>query len=564
MRKGLTLCVAMTLLLLNGDIPVFSENVSEDPYSIYNEYRNSLIALQKDIALISMELQQGKNSQAVYEHIVQTIEKTAVLIGYAEKASHNVPNGFQGSLRGQLESLLEFGLSEEQKSTLMNLGYTEDTINEMMKSLTYYNDFYYHASRGFTPEQRQWFNSIRLTDTQISELQTRIHDHYTQVHTREEGIKQQQTELLYIQLSLSAAALGILVDQEERGKDKLGESENAEEKLLEAIQTVSEDHSSLEKVKAYAKQVYKAAEQKIRKGEEQFMVDYFVGLQIHCGAVTALNGDREFGLTKIQDYGDILSDYANDREFMLSGQITPGEETSSDTVTASGFVGQIEESNEDNNTGYIVLIIKTGKTTAAEILQMLAQMTAPEMVKLMIEKLLQLGTTAKAVLSVGGTIFVLIIEAEPIGGGWVECVVSCTTTDPSGIFIEIFEDKETVETIEAGALDTNLAFCERTGYDRVRKDPMGIVYTIMLAIEVYKNPDNHYFYYMMDNLGGKWVVEVEILEHAGCGRVVRAYRVNCEPYACSGYSDLTILEKWVLCDSFVRVWSRSQSSIVWI
>ena len=233
-----------------------------------------------------------------------------------------------------------------------------------------------------------------------------------------------------------------------------------------------------------------------------------------------------------------------------------------DTVTVPGFVGQVEESNEDNNTGYIILIIKTRKTTAAEILQMLAQMTAPEMVKLAIEKLLQLGTAAKAVLSVGGTIFVLIIEAEPIGGGWVECVVSCTTTDPSGIFIEIFEDKETVETIEAGALDTNLALCERTGYDRVRKDPMLIVYTIMCAMEVYKSPDNHYFYYMMDNSNDKWIVEVEILGHAGCGRVIRAYRVDCD-YICNEIP-CTILEKWVLCDNFVRVWTRSQSSAVWI
>ncbi|MBU7018102.1 MAG: hypothetical protein HXS44_11390, partial [Theionarchaea archaeon] len=485
----------------------------------------------------------------------QTVEKTALLIGNAEKASHNVPNGFQGSLRGQLESLLEFGLSEEQKSTLMNLGYTEDTINKMMKSLAYYNDFYYHASRGFTPEQRQWFYSIGLTDAQISELQTRIHDHYTQVYTREEGIKQQQTELLYIQLNLSAAALGILVDQEERGRDKPDESENAEEKLLEAIQTVSEDRSSLEKVKAYSKQVYKAAEQKIRKGEEQYMVNYFVGLQIHCGAVTALNGDREFGLTRIQSYGDILSDYANGRLILLPEQSSPGEETSSDTVTVSGFVGQVEESNEDNNTGYIILIIKTRKTTAAEILQMLAQMTAPEFVKLVIEKLLGLGTAAKAVLSVGGTIFVLIIEAEPIGGGWVECVVSCTTTDPSGIFIEIFEDKETVATIETKAFDLSLEDCEREGYKELYLDPMQIVYTIMLAMEIYRSPDNHYFYYMVDNSDDEWVVEVEVLGHVGCGRVVEAYRVDCT-YECNDIS-CSILEKWILYDNFVRVWSRS-------
>ena len=477
MKKGLALCVVIMLLLMNSDIPAFSEPVSEDPYSIYTDYRNSLIALQQDIAQISMELQQGKNPQAVFEHVVQTVEKTAVLIGNAEIASHNVPNGFQGSLRGQLESLLEFGLSEEQKSTLVNLGYTEENIAEMMKSLAYYNDFYYHASRGFTSEQLQWFYSIGLTDTQILELEANIFDHYTQVHTREEGIKQQQTELLNIQLNLSEAALRILVDQEDKGKDKSDELKNAEEKLLEAIQTGSEDQSSLEKVRAYSKQVYKAAEQKIRKGEEQYVADFFIGLQVHCGAVTALNGDTEYGLTEIRSYGSVLSEWVSHERAALLSELSSssGEETFTDSATAPGFVGQVEESNEDNNTGYIVLIIKK----------------------------------------------------EGSGEEFAENIVTNAIIPEVIIHISSY-------------------------------------YTIMCAMEVYRSPDNHYFYYMMDNSGGKWVVEVEILGHVGCGRVVRAYKVSCELYTCSGYIDLTILEKWVLCDNFIKVWPKPQSSAVWI
>jgi hypothetical protein len=129
------------------------------------------------------------------------------------------------------------------------------------------------------------------------------------------------------------------------------------------------------------------------------------------------------------------------------------------------------------------------------------------------------------------------------------------TEDPSGIFSQIFEDEDTVATIEAGANNDNIDECERLGYYRVYTDPMQIVYTIMNALEVYRSPDNHYFYYMK-TYTREWVVEVEVLEHECCGRVVRAYEVNCEPYRCSGYSDLTIYEKWVLCDNFTLVWRR--------
>ena len=162
---------------------------------------------------------------------------------------------------------------------------------------------------------------------------------------------------------------------------------------------------------------------------------------------------------------------------------------------------------------------------------------------------------AKFVVGVVAIIYTLITTAPPAGGSWVECVVNCMTEDPSGIFAEIYEDKDTVATIEAGANNGTIDDCERFGYYMVYTDPMQIVYTIMGAVEVYKSPSNHYFYYMVNNLG-KWVVEVEFVEHECCGRVVRAYKVDCEPYQCSGYSNLAICEKWVLCDNFILVWSR--------
>ena len=166
---------------------------------------------------------------------------------------------------------------------------------------------------------------------------------------------------------------------------------------------------------------------------------------------------------------------------------------------------------------------------------------------------------ASLTVKVGGVIFTLIITAPPVGGSWVECVVDCMTQDPSGIFMEIFEDKETVETIEAGVIDRDLEWCHRMGYREVLDDPMQIVYTIMFTLEVYRSPDNHYFYYMENNTDA-WVVEVEILEHAGCGRVVRAFKVNCSYYECDNVYYYSIRKKWVSCDNFTLVWSRLQHS----
>ena len=183
-------------------------------------------------------------------------------------------------------------------------------------------------------------HSFGLTDQQISELQTKIHDHYTQIHTCEEEIKEQKTELLYIQVTLSIAVLDILLNQEDRGNSKSDDLKNAEEKLLEAVSCMAEDQPSLEKVKAYSKQVYKAAEQKIRKGEPQYMVDFFVGLQIHCGAVTALHGDKEFGIKEIKSYEGILSEcILTERVLLLTQPTLTGESHSSDTTPVPGFVG---------------------------------------------------------------------------------------------------------------------------------------------------------------------------------------------------------------------------------
>jgi len=348
MKKGLALSLAAVLFLMMCDIPPISESEGENPYKLYKEYRNSLYALQKDITQIYLEIDK-KNPQAVYEHILQVIEKTARLIGEANTASQNVHDHLQISLQDHMEILLILGFSEEQKENLTNLGYTEEDIAELQTWLLHYNDYYHHVTTGFTLEEMEWFYSVGLTDDQISDLQIVLEKHYTQRHTAQQMVKKHQTELLYIQVSLSIAALQTLSKLDNgKNKDKGKNLEktllNAEEKLLEAIPNVSEDQSSLERVKALSKQVYKAAEQKIRKGENQYLVDFFVGLQVHCGALTALYGDERVGLAEIQKYKGVVAECAASPErpapqpMHISGQPM----SLKDNTPVTNVVGQVE------------------------------------------------------------------------------------------------------------------------------------------------------------------------------------------------------------------------------
>ncbi len=282
MKKGLALSLGVVLFLMMCNISVISESEGENPYKSYKEYRNSLYLLQKDITQVYLKIDK-KNPQAVYEHILQVIEKTARLVGEVNTASQHVHDHLQISLQDHLEILLILGLSEEQKENLTDLGYTEEDINELSNWLLHYNDYYHHVSTGFTPEEMEWFYSVGLTDDEISDVQNILEEHYTQLYTAQQMVKQHQTELLYIQVSLSIAASQILSELDKgKNKNNGNNSEktliNSEKRLLEAIGNVSEDQSSLEQVKALSKQVYKAAEQKIRKGENQYLVDFFVGL----------------------------------------------------------------------------------------------------------------------------------------------------------------------------------------------------------------------------------------------------------------------------------------------
>lgn len=574
--KGLALSLA-ALLLMSCDIPALSGPVS-DPYKIYNEYRDSLYVLQEDIAQIYLELQ-GKNPQAVYEHILQSIEKTAAVIGKAELASHNIHDGLQFSLQSHLELLLRCGLSEKQKTDLIDLGYAEDDMNRLLNSLVHYNDHYHHAVTGFTAEEMERFYSIGLSDEQIAELQTHIEYHYTQVHRFQKVVKHHQEELMYIQVALSLVALQTLLELDHKEKEKSkSELQKAEEKLLEAILNVSEDQSSLEHVKTFSKQVYKAAEQKIRKGEEQYFLDFFVGLQVHCGAFTALNGDPEFGLAEIFLYESVLSECvtSSERSVLPSAQIGEQPPSQIDTVPAATLIeqveelrGQIEESDETNNVGWVVVIIKTPEDPVWEFVMMVfaeifEHKILPDTLKaILVEFLVQIGVEEGVAIfmgHVGGVIFSIIINAPQVGGGWIDHFED----DPTRTFDEIIIDEKTVADIELVAHSSG-PLCISNGYWQIIEygNLHQIAEIVWQAERLYQSPWGFYYYYTGSYSGGEWVVVVEDRKY-GLGRVVEAYKVLCHEFDCGDESYDRIYEKWELCENFTPLWTRSQPNTMWV
>jgi len=565
MKRGLALSLIVALVLMVCDIPALSELVSEDPYHIYSEYKDSLCTLQQDIAQIHLELRQGKNPPAVYEHMLQTVELTATLIGKAELASHNIHDGLQSSLQSHLELLLTQGLSEEQKTDLINLGYTEEDINNLLNSLLHYNDYYHHVITGFSAEEVEWFYSLGLTDEHIAELQDDIYHHYTQVHRFQQVVKHHQEELMYIQVVLSVAALQTLLelDHQEQSKIKSDELQNAEEKLLEAILNVSEDQKSLEHVKAFSKQMYKAAERRIRKGEEQYFLDFFVGLQVHCGALIALYGDPEFGLTKIRLYEGVVSECvaSPERSELPSAQNSEQPSFQGDTVPMTRlmeqteeFEGQIKESDETNNMGWITLLLKTSDCTMWQFVRIvLENYLLPESLRrILVYILVKIGVeegVSAFIGHIGGAIFAIIITAPQVGEGWIDHIEH----DPSGTFDEIIIDEKTVADIEMFAWSIGEP-CVVNGYQAVVKNWWRIAATVRQATNLYKNPWGFYYYYTEFLNGEKWVVMVEDRGY-GLGRVMYAYKVLCEPYGCGTHYE-TITEQWELCENFTKLWSR--------
>ncbi len=545
--------LVVVLLLMMCDIPVSESDY--DTYHLYKKYRDDLYTLQKDITHLYVELHQGKNAQAVYEHLLQTVEKTAVLIGKAELASKDVHEHLQISLKDHIELTLVRGLSESQKENLAALKYTEKDITELLDWLFHYNDYNYHAVIGFTPEEMERFYSLGLTDEHIDELQTIMNDHYTNLYTAQQLVKEHQTELMHIQVSLSVAALPILSELDTHGKEKSA-LQNVEEKLFKAMLTVSDDKSSLEQVKAFSKQVYKTAEQKIRKGSNEYLVDFFIGLQVHCGSLTALYGDTDLGLSEIRFYTNLISECVSPERPLLSmgESLTLGQYLS---VPMEGFVGHVEEFDETNNMGVAYVFVKGSDTTLLQsILLLVSFITCIGQPEFSLQQLVNFlaFTITPTVIIVGaaGAVLLLIITAPAVGHEWPPAV-------PGWI-----EGKEVIIVVEGSYGQGHIAEraqskdkCIAGSHQAILDDKYMIQKIIVHALNLLYNGNNgQYVYYYVDSLGKEWAVFVEEYEN-DYYQLITAYRADCAPFRCRKDNEdyNSIFKKW-LCEGFklVSLW----------
>ncbi len=530
--KKVALGVVVALFMTMCDIPAFSESAL-DEYTVYREYRDDIYRLQQDVAHIYLELHQEKNVQAVYQHVLQVIEKTAALTGEAAVASKDINDDLRASLQNYMEILLIMGLNEEQKSRLMDIGCTEEDIAGFIDWILLYNDYNHHVVTGFTPEEMEQFYAVGLTDEQIYELQTFINDHYAHLHTAQEVVKQQQTELMQVQVSLSLIALKLLENEShsENGKDteKLN---HAEEKLLQAILTVSEDHSSLERVKAYSKQVYKAAEQKIRNGESQYFVDFFVGLQIHCGAVTALHGDVNLGLAHINHYKDVVAECISSERPVLQ-HIQAGEQQAMQPTLGTDFVGQVKESNEVNNMGVITVLVKAPDTTFLQFLMLLftcvgAEMwvnwTLPDLVATL-ESLVATSSVTVSSIATGavGAVILLLITIPPVGlGEWPDAVVGFREGEEIVIIVDGSYGQGHIQD-QAKSDDK----CVRSSHEAITNDPYKIKKIVEKAEKLLYNQYTGRYLYYFTNWAGEWVVVIEEFGGYGIFELITSFRVDC-------------------------------------
>lgn len=454
--------------------------------------------------------------------------------------------------------LLILGLPEDRKLDLMSLGYTEEDIAEFMDWILHYNDYNHHIITGFSPEEMERFYAAGLTDAQISELQAFVNNYYAQLHSAQEVVKQQQTELMQVQVSLSLAALKLLENEnhdKSKNKDKNPDRlQNTEEKLLQTILNVSEDQPSLEKVKASSKQVYKAAEQKIRKGETQYFVDFFTGLQIYCGAVTALNGDAECGLAQITHYKNIVSECAEspERPILQFTQTVKQQAILKHPVLVSDFTGQVEESNEANNMGVITVFVKAPDTTFLQFLMLLFagvgaeawfNWTLPDLT-LSLESLFAGGVTVSSIAAGAvGAVILLVVTIPPVGyEEWPDAV-------PGYI-----EGKEVIIIVDGSygqghiqkKAQSSEEPCTRSSHQAIIDDKYMIGDIVRNAEKLLYHPGaNQYLYYYKSFLN-EWAVIIEEWGSYGIYELITAFRADCPlPEECKKGDDMVPVHSYL-------------------
>jgi len=532
MRKALAIGLTISILLAICNVPVISEE--PDHHSLYREYRNDLVNLESGVHMVLHEINSGKNTQSVYEHLLKLALQAATLRGTLYPASQSLQETMHISLQSYLEILLDPELSQQYLLDWQEKGYTQEEIEDILKWILYYNDSYYHSAQGFSSEQRAWFSSIGLTESDIEELQQHISSTYEDPYTTQEMVTLSQEELLTIQISLSIATVQTLLEIEKgenKPKNEIKNKKGHEEKIDHLLRVEGDlaemyenpiIHSNLEHVKARSHQMIKAAEQVIRSGSQEYSIDFFLALQIHCAALTALHGDPERGTQELLLYELALQECAGspERPSLLSHDISSSLSHSFHSPANLGdLMGNVEEWHEENNLAVVCVLAKIPDTSWMEYITMIstivfgsgssgASFSLSSLADALAGLFVEVTVTVTSVcIGVVGGIFLLIMSAEPVGYEWPPYVPDQINPNIGIVIVDgSYGQGHIIERAE------NSDGCEKTSHQTIIDNPHQIGKIIYNAERLYINPrTGQYFYYFVDELGNKWVAVVKKL-----------------------------------------------------
>ncbi|MBU7043242.1 MAG: hypothetical protein HXS47_06585 [Theionarchaea archaeon] len=575
MRKALACGLIVSILLSLCNVPAISEEPDSD--SLYREYRNDLVNLESAVHALLHEINTGKNPQSVYEHLLQVTLQAATLRGTLYPASQSLQDTMHISLQSYLEILLDPELSNQYLLEWQEKGYTQEEIEHILKWILYYNDFSYHSARGFSPEQRAWFSSAGLTESDIEELQHHITSTYEDPRTTQEMVTLGQEQLLTIQLSLSVATIQTLREIEKGGNKSKNEIKNkrGDEGKIDHLLRVEGDltgmyehpmtHLSLEHVKARSHQMIKAAEQVILSGSPEYCIDFFIALQIHCAAVTALSGDPERGINEFLRYELALQECAGSPERLslqssdISSSLSP---PSHSPANLGNLVGNVEEWHEENNLAVVYILAKIPDTSWMEYITMISSVAfgsgsgASFSLSSLADALAGLfGGVTVTVAAVGigvvGSIFLLIMSAEPVGYEWPPYVPGWNGTD----YVIVIVDGSYGQGHIVARAQSDQDPCIRSSHQAILDDKYMISKIIYNAKKIFYNPDTmQYIYYYIEN-GKEWVVFTKKYGNTGFHELRTAYRADCPgPFKCTTdqkYYD-SLINKWI-CEGFKHI-----------
>jgi hypothetical protein len=574
MKKVLALSIICCLLLTVYQVPAISEN--PDPYA---QYLRELEDLESGVHAVLQDLNTGKNPQAVYEHLLQLTFQTATLRGTVYPASQSLEDVMHISLQSYLEILLHPEVSERHLSRLQEKGYTSEEITRILEWVLYYNDAYYHSARGFSTEQRAWVASLGLTGSEIEELQQHIASRYTDIHTTRDMIPLHQEELLTVQISLSMAALNTVLEIEKSSKRSKNENKKGNEqidRLLKIERNLAElyetehpfTHSSLEWIKAHSYQMIKAAEQVIRSDSTEYGTDFFLALQIHCAALTALSGDHERGTQELLKYHSAIQESAESPErSSLSRDISLSLISSQSAQLPDPLenpVGNVEEWFEENNVAVAHVLAKLPETSWMEYILMISTFSygigypgGSVSLSSLSDALAGLfvgGTVSSTSICTGvsGGIFLLIMTAEPVGYAWPPYVPGWNGTDYVIMIVDgSYGQGHITERSQSSEK------CIKSSHRAILDNPYQITKIIYNAKKIfYNSTTGQYIYYYIEK-GKEWVVFTRKYRNTEFYELRTAYRADCPgPYKCiiNGIYYNTLIDKWI-CEGFILIYS---------